>query len=323
MKTTPLLRTVATASLLTVNAVSAAEPPNIASVSLTESRNVRIEGTVPQNAHFRLQASRDLETWSTLLTERSADGSIDVVDDSASTTAMYYRVNLPADSSPLTGDHLATDQGDVVFHPIDHASFVMSWNGLTIFADPVGNSRIYNGFPDADIILITHAHGDHFSTSTLAAITTDTTTILVPQIVWNGMSQTLRDRTTIIANEETQIIGDVSVEAVPAYNLTPDRLNFHPRGVGNSYVITLGGRRIFISGDTEDVPEMRALEDIDIAFVCMNLPFTMTVDQAADAVIEFQPEIVYPYHSRDSDVNRFQQLVEEATDVKVRLRDWY
>jgi L-ascorbate metabolism protein UlaG (beta-lactamase superfamily) len=116
---------------------------------------------------------------------------------------------------------------------------------------------------------------------------------------------------------------DLSVEAVPMYNLTPDRLQYHDKGRGNGYVVTLGGRRVYISGDTEDIPEMRALEDIDVAFVCFNLPYTMTEEQAASAVREFAPTIVYPYHYRGSDVERFTELVGSDAGVEVRTGGWY
>jgi L-ascorbate metabolism protein UlaG (beta-lactamase superfamily) len=113
----------------------------------------------------------------------------------------------------------------------------------------------------------------------------------------------------------------VKIEAVPMYNLTAARLRFHNKGRGNGYVMTFGGKRVYVSGDTEDIPEMRALKNIDAAFVCMNLPYTMTPEQAADAVREFKPKVVYPYHYRGSDTAQFKKLVGDASEV--RLRDWY
>ena len=119
-------------------------------------------------------------------------------------------------------------------------------------------------------------------------------------------------------------VGDVEVEAVPMYNLTPDRLRYHSKGVGNGYVLDLDGTRVYVAGDTEDIPEMRALPDIDLAFVCMNLPFTMTPRQAAGAVLEFQPRVVYPYHYRGQDPEAFKSFVETVSpDIEVRVRDWY
>ena len=137
------------------------------------------------------------------------------------------------------------------------------------------------------------------------------------------MPENLRKQTTALANGETKSLHEIKIEAVPMYNLTPERLKFHNKGRGNGYVLTLGGKRVYISGDTEDIPEMRALKNIDIAFVCMNLPYTMDVNQAAGAVREFRPRIVYPYHYRGSDVEKFKSLVGNDRGVEVRLRDWY
>ena len=135
------------------------------------------------------------------------------------------------------------------------------------------------------------------------------------------MPEGLQESTTVMANREKKEVAGIQVEAVPMYNLTEERLRYHQKGRGNGYLVTLGGKRIYISGDTEDIPEMRALKDIDAAFVCMNLPYTMTEEQAASAVKEFQPEIVYPYHYRGSDMEKFKELVGEAAEV--RVLDWY
>ena len=128
----------------------------------------------------------------------------------------------------------------------------------------------------------------------------------------------------MLSNGETTEIEDLQVEAVPMYNLTDGRLQYHEKGVGNGYVLDLEGTRVYIAGDTEDIPEMRALEQVDLAFVCMNLPYTMTPEQAASAVLEFRPGVVYPYHYRGQDPGVFQTLVEAASqEIEVRLRDWY
>jgi len=131
----------------------------------------------------------------------------------------------------------------------------------------------------------------------------------------------LKSQATSIGNGESGTLRDIPIEAVPAYNTTADRLQFHPKGVGNGYILTFGDKRIYIAGDTEDTPEMRALNDIEVAFLPMNLPYTMTVEQAADAVKAFKPRVVYPYHSRGSDIEAFSALVGDAAEV--RLRNWY
>jgi L-ascorbate metabolism protein UlaG (beta-lactamase superfamily) len=147
--------------------------------------------------------------------------------------------------------------------------------------------------------------------------------IVAPQAVFQQLSSGLRAKTKVLANGETADLLGISIEAVPMYNTTQGRLSYHTKGRGNGYVLTMGGKRLYVSGDTEDVPEMRALRNIDAAFLCMNLPFTMTVDQAASAVREFQPAVVYPYHSSGSNLTKFKQLVGSDLGVDVRLRKWY
>ena len=223
----------------------------------------------------------------------------------------------------IDGDRLATSDGDLIIHPINHATFVMGWKDKTIYVDPVGTGKRFEGLPKPDLILVTDIHGDHLSPETLEAVADAKTTIVAPSAVAEKLSEKLRKQTTVIPNGETKSLAGVSIEAVPMYNLTADRLKYHNQGRGNGYVVTVGGKRVYLSGDTEDIPEMRALKNIDVAFVCMNLPYTMTEDQAARAVLEFKPKIVYPYHYRDSDTGKFQKLVGSDSGVEVRLRDWY
>ena len=220
----------------------------------------------------------------------------------------------------LDGDKIATRDGDLVVHPINHATFAMAWKDKTIYVDPVGGGKRFDGLPKPDLILVTDIHGDHLDAGTLEAIG-GSATIVAPAAVAEKLPEKLQ--TTVLANGESKSVAGISVEAVPMYNLTADRLKFHNKGRGNGYVVTLGGKRVYISGDTEDIPEMRALKNIDVAFVCMNLPYTMTIEQAAGAVREFKPKIVYPYHYRGSDTEKFKQLVGSDGGVEVRLRDWY
>jgi len=222
----------------------------------------------------------------------------------------------------LGGDHIPASDGDLVVHPINHATFAMAWKDKTIYVDPVGGGKRFDGLPKPDLILVTDIHGDHLDAGTLEAIG-GSATIVAPAAVAEKLPEKLRKQTTVLANGETKSVAGITVEAVPMYNLTADRLKFHTKGRGNGYVVTLGDKRAYISGDTEDIPEMRALKNIDVAFVCMNLPYTMTVEQAAAAVREFKPKIVYPYHYRGSDTEKFKQLVGNDSGVEVRLRDWY
>jgi len=223
----------------------------------------------------------------------------------------------------LDGDRLSTDHGDMIIHPVNHATFVMGWNGKTIYVDPVGGAKRFENLPRPDLILITHGHSDHFDVGTLEGVALTNTVIVAPPSVALELPGNLARHALVLTNGATAGVIGVSVEAVPAYNLTAGRLKYHPKGRDNGYVVTLGGRRVYISGDTEDIPEMRALKDIDVAFVCMNLPYTMTVEQAAAAVRAFKPKIVYPYHCRGSDLEKFKSLVGADSGVEVRVRDWY
>jgi len=224
-------------------------------------------------------------------------------------------------SAQMMGDHIPTSGDDLIIHPVDHASFVMTWGPHPIYVDPVGGAEMYAGLPAAHIILVTDIHGDHLNAETLTALATGPARIIAPAAVAEQLPEALKSRTTILANGATTDFMGVSIEAVPMYNTSADRLQFHSKGRGNGYVVTVGGTRVYISGDTEDIPEMRALRNIDVAFVCFNLPYTMTEEQAASAVQAFRPRIVYPYHYRGSDVQKFASLVGDASDV--RIGAWY
>jgi L-ascorbate metabolism protein UlaG (beta-lactamase superfamily) len=242
---------------------------------------------------------------------------------SACTSSSNGQVIPPIPEPTISGDPIPTSRGDLIVHPINHATFVMQWAGKMIYVDPVGGAARFEGLPPPDLILVTDIHGDHMNADTLTAIVQAETVIIAPQAVRDALPAALHGATQVLANGGTQSLADIAVEAIPMYNLTPERLQYHAKGRGNGYVLTLGGKRVYIAGDTEDIPEMRQLRDIDVAFVPMNLPFTMTVQQAADAVREFKPKIVYPYHSRGSDLDEFTRLVGTDVGVEVRVRQWY
>ena len=210
------------------------------------------------------------------------------------------------------------------FHPISHASFIIQSGKFTIYVDPVGEIATYKDLDKPNILLITHTHHDHLDEKVVKFLQQKNTTILGPQSVIDqlGFGQ-------VINNGETHIndLNNVTIEAIPMYNTTKERLNFHKKGEGNGYIVTVNDKRIYISGDTEDIPEMRSLKNIDHAFICMNLPYTMTAEQAADAVLEFKPKNVYPYHYRTqdgmSDINKFKELVSENTEITVKSLKWY
>lgn len=202
---------------------------------------------------------------------------------------------------------------------IKHGSLAISYDGLSIQVDPVaehGKSTDYaKEFPKADVILVTHEHGDHLEDATIATLTGENTVLL--------LNQTSRDRIgrgEAIGNSETRTLcdGKIQLEAVPAYNTTPGRENFHPKGNGNGYVLTIDGLRIYIAGDTEDVPEMADLKDIDVAFLPVNQPYTMTVEQCVAAAKAFKPKVLIPYHFSKTDISTIPGLL---PGIDVRLRD--
>lgn len=226
-------------------------------------------------------------------------------------------------------DTLPTSKGDLVIHPYHHAALSLTWNGTTILVDPAPAPGGQAGDPVAeftagakpDIVLVTHEHPDHFNADILKAVVREETTLIAPASTADKMPADLKAKTSVMKNGDSLTVKDIGIEAVPAYNTTADREKFHPKGRDNGYVLTFGETRIYIAGDTEDTPEMRALTDIEAAFLPMNLPYTMSIEQAADAVKAFRPKIVYPYHYGQSDVAAFKAAVGDAADV--RLLQWY
>lgn len=210
----------------------------------------------------------------------------------------------------------------IKFFPIEHATMVIETSEATIYVDPVGEMKAFADYPAPDVVLITDIHSDHLNEDMVGALKQDETIIVAPKAVVDklGYGQ-------ILNNGESTTADNLKIEAIPMYNMTEGRLKYHPKGRGNGYVITADGKRIYISGDTEDIPEMRNLKNIDYAFVCMNLPYTMSVEQAASAVLEMKPKVVFPYHYRGtdgfSDIEKFKELVSKDKDIEVRLLNWY
>jgi L-ascorbate metabolism protein UlaG (beta-lactamase superfamily) len=307
--------------ILLASALGAVSP----SLQRLTNGDVRIEHTTQAGQYYRIESSTDLQAWSAMVTLLSP-GLLQHTDSAAGYFPQrFYRINQVTGSNILTGDHLATKNGDLVIHPINHASFVMRWNGKMIYSDPVGGATPYQGLPKADLIVITHSHSDHYHAGTIDAVRGKSVRIIAPQAVFNAMGATQRGLTTVLSNGANLDVIGLNVAAVPAYNLTNSN---HPQGVGNGYVLTIGGRRIFISGDTEDVPEIRALTQIDVAFLCMNIPFTMNITKAASTVRQMRPKVVYPYHYRNqdgsfADLTSFRSMVGTDLGIEVRARTWY
>ncbi|MDE2183332.1 MAG: MBL fold metallo-hydrolase [Alphaproteobacteria bacterium] len=237
-------------------------------------------------------------------------------------------------------DTIATATGPIGIHAFHHASLMLSWNGKYILVDPAppvegaapaDPAAEYKAVPRPEVILITHEHFDHFNVAILEAVAGPQTVIIAPQNVVDQMPAALKKQAIVTAMKNGSLtalaqIKDLTVEAVPMQNTTPDRLKFHPPGKGNGYVIGLAGKMIYIAGDTEETPALAKLKGIDVAFVPMNLPYTETVDAAAKWVKDFRPKVVYPYHYHNqdgtlSDVQKFKSEVDGASDV--RLLKWY
>ena len=212
-----------------------------------------------------------------------------------------------------------TAAGPVNITPLHHASTLIEAGGQTIYLDPTKPLN-FAGLPKADLILLTDIHGDHMDPASIADLSKTGTEIVAPPAVVKTVTTAKS-----LANGESTSWHGWTIEAVPAYNLTrgpaPGKL-FHDKGRGNGYVLTYGGVRFYFSGDTEGIPEMRALKNIEVAFVCMNLPYTMPPEEAADAVKAFHPKVVIPYHYRGSDLTVFQKALAN-TGIEVRLLDWY
>lgn len=225
-------------------------------------------------------------------------------------------------------DAVSTNRGTLRIQPLVHASLVLSLPKLVIYADPTGGAANYAGIQAPDIILVTDIHGDHFDPRTIAAVAAPNTVLVAPKVVADKLPDSLKGHLVVLANGERTTQSGVTIAAIPMYNLPESPTAMHTKGRGNGYVLGIGGKNIYLSGDTQGIPEMRALKDIDVAFVCMNLPYTMSVDEAADAVLAFKPHVVYPYHYRGqggfSDVNAFKAKVEAGDKgIEVRLRNWY
>ena len=221
---------------------------------------------------------------------------------------------IPAQSQIVRNTQtFKTPAGDIKFTPIYHPATLIQANGKNIYLDPYSQGDL-SGLPPADLILITHTHGDHLDPRAVSTLSKPETEIWGPWII----TQTL-PKTKVISNGDVKTWDKFTIEAMPAYNIVNG--NRHVKGAFNGYIITYGGMRIYFSGDTEDIPEMRALKNIDLAFVCMN-DATMPASKAADAVKEFKPKVMIPYHYRNSDLNLFAKIL-EGTGVEVRIIDYY
>ncbi len=231
--------------------------------------------------------------------------------------AMTVPAKLDA-KEPFEVDTIHTSGGDLEMTFIGHGTLMFRYGGRVIHVDPWGRLADYSTLPKADLVLITHEHQDHLDPKAVAAIRTDSTVVVL-----TGRCAKEIDGGIVMKNGDVKTIDGLRIEAVPAYNLVHKRDNgeaFHPKGAGNGYVITFGDKRVYVAGDTENTPEMKALKHIDVAFLPMNLPYTMTPEMVADAAQAFMPKVLYPYHFGSTDTRRLLDLMKGVKGVEVRIR---
>jgi len=240
---------------------------------------------------------------------------------------MWFIIPLLAMASPAvvagqTGfekDLIETSAGDLEITFIGHGTLMFSFQGKIIHVDPVGMYADYTKLPKGDIILITHEHRDHLDTAALEHIRTEKTILVLTDTCAAKVSGGV-----VMKNGDVKTVDGFRVEAVPAYNIVHMRspgVPYHPKGVGNGYVVTFGDKRVYVAGDTENTPEMKSLRRIDVAFLPMNLPYTMTPDMVADAAKAMKPGILYPYHFGDTDTSKLVELMKNTPGVEVRIRN--
>jgi L-ascorbate metabolism protein UlaG (beta-lactamase superfamily) len=235
--------------------------------------------------------------------------------------ATLFVVLLVVDSSAreaLENDIINTSGGDLKITFIGHGSLMFSYAGKIIHVDPVSNEADYSKLPKADLVLVTHHHGDHFDLKALETLRKEKTVWVMTE----ACAQQLKGG-VVMKNGDTKMIEGLKIEAVPAYNLVHMRSEgkpFHPKGEGNGYIITFGDKRVYIGGDTENTPEVKKLDKIDVAFLPMNLPYTMTPEMVADAAKAFKPKVLYPYHFGETDTSKLLALLKDTKGIEVRIR---
>lgn len=309
--------------------VAVAQTAQFTNLLRLTNREVFLQFNAPAGTNYRLDvasnfpADTNVPRWNSLLTLRSTGVNQHLDAAAPFLGARFYRAEQLAGTNHLTGDHLATTNGDAVIHPVGHATFVLSWNGRMIYNDPTNGAAAYTSFPKADLTLVSHGHGDHYDPATLAAVRAPGGLIIAPAAVYNLANfASLRPNAIALGYGQSTNVMGLNVEAVPAYN------GNHPYGNNNAYVITLGGKRIFTSGDCGDGMEIRGVTNIDVAFLCMNLPFTTNALGATNIIRAMRPKVIYPYHYRDQSGTMtnppvFKQWLGQDLGIEVRLRKWY
>jgi L-ascorbate metabolism protein UlaG (beta-lactamase superfamily) len=219
-------------------------------------------------------------------------------------------------------DTYKTSNGDLVIHFLGHGSLFFEFNKMNIYVDPFSKVVDYSTLPKADIILVSHSHPDHFDINAINKIVTDKTQMLYNQACAD--TKTYSGNAVVLKNGDKKTVDGIAIDAVPAYNIEhkrPDGNPFHPKGEGNGFILTLGNKRVYIAGDTENIPEMKDLGAIDIAFLPMNLPYTMIPEQVAEAAKIIHPAVLYPYHFGETDVTKLTDLMKDVKGVEVKIRE--
>ncbi|MFO7890891.1 MAG: MBL fold metallo-hydrolase [bacterium] len=216
-------------------------------------------------------------------------------------------------------DTITTSQGELLITFIGHGTLMFEFQNKIIHVDPVSREADYKNMPRADLVLITHEHGDHLDLDVLKMICDESTKIIISESCQKRGAEGI-----VMHNGETIEMCGLTIQAVPAYNIVHKRKSgepYHPKEVGNGYVVDFADKKVYIAGDTENIPEMDNLENIDIAFLPMNLPYTMSPEMVADAAEKFNPHILYPYHFGNTDTDELVKLLEDNKEIEVRIRD--
>ncbi len=228
--------------------------------------------------------------------------------------------NISFSNGNFQSDTISTSEGNLTITFFGHASLMFQFQGKIIYLDPVMAEADYSKLPDADLILVTHEHYDHLDLDAIKEIKKKNTILVLTP----ACKKKYKGKAIVMKNSDVKTVLGLKIEAVPAYNIKHKRRDgkpFHPKGRGNGYVVTFGDKRVYIAGDTENTPEMKKLKNIDIAFLPMNLPYTMTPEMVADAARSFRPKILYPYHMGDTDPQKLVKLLKNEKDIEIRIRE--
>jgi L-ascorbate metabolism protein UlaG (beta-lactamase superfamily) len=231
---------------------------------------------------------------------------------------LFFVFALGALAQTYEEDIIETSAGDLKITFIGHGTLMFQFGGKVIHVDPVSREADYSSMPKADLILVTHEHGDHLDGDVIKTLSTEKT-----ELVYTAKCAERVSGGTVMKNGDIKTVAGLEIEAVPAYNIVHKRGGgqpFHPRGQGNGYVITFGDKRVYVAGDTENTPEMKALKNIDVAFLPMNLPYTMNPEMVADAARAFRPKILYPYHFGSTNTDEIVALLKDEAGIEVRIR---